>query len=283
MKYETYHEYNPRGVLLAERALLTVWSGLSRYHDDLVLIGGLVPKYLCGDVTTSRDLPHPVTLDADLGIALGASAGSYGSLHWDLRAQGFEKSSQPNSGSRYTKTVEGFVIPVDFLAEQPGVAVGTVVVDDIVADVLPGVARALKLARSVVIEGCDLHGANQKISLRVCEVGPFLAMKLRAFARRQQPKDAFDIFYTLRHYDGGTESAVRQFAAEVTADNPAIPDALACLREHFKTESSAAPIKAAVFIYGPPTAQESGDQRTFRLRVQQDVVNAGRLLLDACA
>jgi len=36
MKYETYREYDPRGVLLAESALLTVWSGLSRYHDDLV-------------------------------------------------------------------------------------------------------------------------------------------------------------------------------------------------------------------------------------------------------
>src|SRR5438105_4479105 len=101
MKYETYHEYDPRGVLLAESALLTVWSGLSRYHDDLVLVGGLVPKYLCGDVTSVRELPRPVTLDADLGIALGASAGSYGSLHWDLRAQGFEKSNQANSGSRY--------------------------------------------------------------------------------------------------------------------------------------------------------------------------------------
>ena len=82
MKYETYRDYDPRGVDLAESALLTVWAGLSSYQNDLVLIGGLVPKYLCGDVSATRSLPRPVTLDADLGIALGASAGSYGSLSW---------------------------------------------------------------------------------------------------------------------------------------------------------------------------------------------------------
>src|SRR5438876_2904919 len=101
MKYETYREHDPRGVDLAESALLTVWSGLGSYHDDLVLLGGLVPKYLCGDLAATRSLPRPVTLDADIGIALGASAGSYGSLDWDLKAQGFSRASQAGAGSRY--------------------------------------------------------------------------------------------------------------------------------------------------------------------------------------
>jgi hypothetical protein len=68
VKYETHREYNPRGVALAERALLTVWAGLSSYQNDLVLIGGLVPKYLCGDLSANRSLPRTVTLDADIGI-----------------------------------------------------------------------------------------------------------------------------------------------------------------------------------------------------------------------
>ena len=60
-------------------------------------------------------------------------------------------------------------------------------------------------------------------------MGPFLALKLRAFADRQQPKDAFDILYTILHYDGGTDAAIVAFAEEVRLGNPACPDALRTL------------------------------------------------------
>jgi hypothetical protein len=84
MKNETYSEYNPIGAANAESAFLTVWAGPGSWHSDLVLVSGLVPKYLCGDLSAPRTLPRPVTLDADLGIAIGASLGQYGSLQMDL-------------------------------------------------------------------------------------------------------------------------------------------------------------------------------------------------------
>lgn len=78
MKHETYSEYAPRQTALAESAFLTLWSTLGAWHADLVLVGGLVPKYLCGDLTQPRDLPRPATLDVDLGIALAADSGQCG-------------------------------------------------------------------------------------------------------------------------------------------------------------------------------------------------------------
>ena len=75
MKYDTYSQYAPDHTALAESAFLTVWAGLSQWHDSLVLIGGMVPKYLCGDVSASRKLPRPATRDVDLGIALAADSG----------------------------------------------------------------------------------------------------------------------------------------------------------------------------------------------------------------
>ncbi len=45
MKYDTYDEYDPRAVAQTQPTFLTVWSGLGSYHDDLVLLGGLVPHY----------------------------------------------------------------------------------------------------------------------------------------------------------------------------------------------------------------------------------------------
>jgi hypothetical protein len=128
------------------------------------------------------------------------------------------------------------------------------------------------------VSGVDAFGATQNLAARVCEVGPFLAMKLRAFARRQQPKDAFDILYTMLFYDKGTAAAVRAFAEEVQLNNPACPDAVRCLERDFGSENSPGPVKAAHFVLGQVAPDDSADLRTGRLQIQQDVVDAGKLL-----
>ena len=50
-------------------------------------------------------------------------------------------------------------------------------VDDVPANILPGINRAFASARHVTAKGVDLQGAQQELIVRVCEVGPFLAMK----------------------------------------------------------------------------------------------------------
>ncbi len=279
MKHATHREYNPHGVATAESAFLTVWAGLGAWHGDLVLVGGLVPRYICGDLATPRNLPRPVTLDADLGIAIGASLGQYGSLTMDLQAQGFRLSKDEFGGPRFVKTMGDFTIPVDFLTEQPPATQGTAMVDDASANIMPGINRALASAREIKVTGVDLYGATQEnLPIRVCEAGPFLALKLRAFARRQAPKDAFDILYTLLHYDRGTSAAVDGFTGEVRTGNPACADAVACLNQHFRDEQASAPVRAASFVLGPPAPGESKDVRFQRQQLQQDTVDAGRLL-----
>ncbi|MDO8540707.1 MAG: nucleotidyl transferase AbiEii/AbiGii toxin family protein [Opitutaceae bacterium] len=277
MKFATYAEYDPKGLALSVPGLLTVWAGIQRFHEELVLVGGLVPHFICRHPESSGRLPRPATLDVDIGIALGASSGQYGSLAADLQGQGFRLSK--NFPSRFERVVEPWTIYLDFLVEHPPAITGTVMVDDVPANVLPGIDRALSTARTQEISGTDLFGAAQRFSIRVCEVGPFLALKLRAFAGRQAPKDAFDILYTLRHYDGGTPSAVAAFAAEVKADNPAIPDALACLKQHFGEESDSAPTRAAHFVFGPVDTGETDDVQVLRRQIQQDVVTLGAALI----
>jgi len=256
---------------------------LGAWHEDLVLVGGLVPKYLCGDVAASRELPRPVTLDADIDIAIGASVGQYGRLLDHLSAQGFELTKDEMGASRFKKQIDDIRFYLDFLTEDARGTTGTVMVDSIPANILPGINRALATARTMAVEAVDLYGATQNLTIRVCEVGPFLVLKLRAFASRQQPKDAFDLLYTLRHYDGGIDAAFAAFAAEATAGNPAIPDAMNCLKIHFSHEQATAPVRAAHFVFGQQQAGESDEPRLRRLQVQQDMVDAGRLLLEACS
>lgn len=277
MKYETYGEYDPESVSLLERAFLTVWGGLGAWHDDLVLVGGLVPKYICGDVPADGTLPRPVTLDADLGISLGAES-RYGPLQLDLQGQGFHRKTGEHGETRFLKTVGNIEIPVDFLTERPPDRTGVATVDGVPASILPGINRALETARTQPVEGYDLHGAEQRLVVRVCEVGPFLTMKLRAFKFRQQPKDAFDILYTVLHYDRGTDAAISGFQDEIRAGNPAMSDALACLKDSFHDERSLGPVKAAHFIFGQTGPNESEDSRFRRRQIQQDMVSAGLML-----
>ncbi len=278
MKLGAYSDYDSRKVALAESALLTIWPNLEPWHEDLVLVGGLVPRYICGDTSAPRVLPRPVTLDADIGIALAASAGGMSSLQFALLEKDFHKAASPEGLIRYEKKVGDYSVPVDFLTDAPPHTQGSATVDDIVANVLPGINRALATARSVKATGPDLDGNLQTANLRVCEVGPFLALKLRAFLHREQPKDAFDILYTLLHYDRGSAAAAAAFAEETRARNTACPDALLCLQRHFDSETSLGPVRAAQFFPGPARPGEPEDIRFQRLQIQQEMVNAARLL-----
>ena len=276
MKYETHAQYEPRRTEMAQRAFLSVWSGFTRGHSDLVLLGGLVPRYICRSGGRSASLPQPATIDVDLGIALGTESRQYDPISTALSGQGFVRHQEMLH--RYEKQVAGLTVPVDFLVESAEGDRGTVAVDDIAATVMPGVNRALATAREVEIQGMDLQGAEQRIIARVCEVGPFLALKLRAFLDRQQGKDVFDILYTALNYDRGPQAALEGFAEEVLAGNPACADALTCLEKMFKDERSPGPVRASHFLLGEQRADEHPDTRFRRTQIRQQMVDIATAL-----
>jgi len=88
-KFASFAEYPKRSLAGAEAALLTAWASLSRYHDHLVLVGGLAVKYLTRP--GAGLLPGPVTMDVDLGVTLGAEGGQESSR---LKPSGWHRSWQ---------------------------------------------------------------------------------------------------------------------------------------------------------------------------------------------
>ena len=174
-KYATFGAYPQRSLLSAEAGLLTVCPSLSRYHDDLVLVGGLAIHYL-----TKRDvhgLPGAITLDVDLGISLAASGGQYGTIESDLEGLGFV-----SEGQRLVRKRGDVALYIDFLTEDPNQrALGSRVVDEVIANVVPGINRALACYQTVDVEGTDVYGAEQRCKVKVADVGPLLVLKLNAF------------------------------------------------------------------------------------------------------
>lgn len=271
-KFAKYHDYPVRSLDYAESALLTAWSSLERYHEDLVIVGGLAIRYL---TKPARDyLPGPVTMDVDFGITLGASGGQYGTITQDLSGLGFRRE-----GNRFMRLFEGIPIFIDFLTESLATDFGTVMVDDVPVGVFPGVDRALANRRLIPVAGKDLYGATQRMQVPVSEIGPLLVLKLNAFAGRQQPKDAYDILLATLRYVDGPAAAISAFHEESGLGNRGFVRADDALRRFFMTGDQSGPLRCAEFVLGNPRTEDTYRERQRQI-VEQMITTARALLGD---
>lgn len=273
MKLAHYSEYSDADTALAESALLTVWAALGNLTEEIVLIGGLVPRYICKprkhDVTA-------VTMDVDLGVALELSTGQYEPATRRLADHGFEWK-----GKRFVKTVSGVDLFLDFLTDKPSEdAADSVTVGEVAGvSAVYGVSRALAVNRRVPISGYDLQGARVTEEVRVCDVGPYICLKLLAYAGRAQGKDIFDFVRAVRDYDGGSEAAAALFHAE-RGQNLAYEPALKILRERFEEARSKGPTQYANFCMPNDTDLNDAQRRNRTERVNE-ALDAAYFLLSS--
>ncbi len=271
MKMEHYNDYSARDTARSESALLTVWAVLHDLTDDLVLVGGLVPRYICKPVDGAM---HPVTMDVDLGISLAMSTGQYETTKNRLQNAGFMWND-----NRFVKTINNTTLFLDFLTDKPTAdAPDSAMVDDFPVSAVFGVERALKHYREVDIAGTDLYGANVQELIKVCEVGPFLCLKLQAYHNRAQSKDVFDVVRTIRDYDGGTEAAATAFRAE-SGNNLAFDCALHSLKTRFSDPTAKGPIQYADFCAGGLVAESAADTKFLVQQYANEAVDAAHALL----
>ncbi len=271
MKYPHHQDYDGYQTDLCERALLTIWPHLGNFHSSLALVGGLAPRYLC-----HKPEMETRTIDVDLGISIASGEGSYQGLSFLLRAADFRLKD-----NRYIKNIEGYELALDFLTEANNNAGAAMTVEDIRANAFIGVERAVQVVREVTIQGTDLLGATVSETVRVCEAGPYLCLKLVAYGQRAMKKDLFDIIQVVQSYDRGPAAAAGLFRAEATT-NPAYPRALQVLHERFTDIKGKAAIHYADFCVGARSG--TIPPADFRLLWEQranTAVTAGILLLEA--
>lgn len=278
-KFATYDAYPSRSLVAAEKALLTAWPGLHRYHNDLVLVGGLAVKYLTRPVVGL--LHGAVTMDVDFGISLAADGGMYGSIADDLRGQGFTCNEQ----GRYVCELEGLSIFLDLLTEKSSLGRGTTLVDRVPVEAFPGIQRALATRAAKPVKGVDAFGVPKEIQVPVSGIGPLLVLKINAFDVREQPKDAYDVLLAVSNYTGGFEEAVSAFRAEAHAGNTGYAQAEVALRNHFIEDWQSAPSRCAAFVLGDDFELGSGsgspspDTEARQEQIIQQMVSVGRALL----
>lgn len=78
-------------------------------------------------------------------------------------------------------------------------------IDDFAVQRAHGAELALKRHDMIAIKGNMPDGRRNRVSIAVATIPALLAMKGYAIAKRDKPKDAYDIYCCVRNYPGGVD------------------------------------------------------------------------------
>lgn len=214
-------DYDARGSAAAFSVLIELGQVLGAYRQKFVIVGGAVPWLLMPNVRPS----HIGTLDVDLNLSPEAlSAGEYATLIESLETAGYERGVddlKPFQLRRWVRLDAGepIAILIDLMMpddaktrkNRPPLVDGLRVIE--------ASGGRVALDHNVVrhIEGRMPDGRNNSVDLLVASIPAFLVMKGYALIGRDKKKDAYDIYFSVRNFDGGP-IALAEACKELLAD-----------------------------------------------------------------
>lgn len=198
----------------AETALVRVVHHYGS-RPEFVLMGGLMPEYLC----VGGDLRHAGTTDVDVQVDLEIACGAVNvqRLERALRNAEFEPDTQ--RVWQWTSDSPGVpaVVKFELLADNEEVRSGEILVfrecDTLGAVNLRGTGFASRdvLTRSLTARVGDL---KRTVEINVTGLAGFLMAKTAAARDRRKTKDWYDIAFVLLHNDAGGPDEAAQAVFE---------------------------------------------------------------------
>jgi predicted nucleotidyltransferase len=270
MSEEPRHEedYEPRQVAAAKRVIVDVMQVLASFEDCLVLVGGWVPDLVIGET----DEAHVGSIDVDLALdVMKLSKGRYAEMLKLLLAT--KRYGPGEKDFQYVTVVDlgdGGVpvkVELDFLApsdvkttkNKPKLIEGFRVLK---AD---GCEAAFHSPLTMKLSGQMIGGAKNTVSLRVASVPDFLVMKSIALAKRDKPKDAYDICYCLDHFKGGIPQLAKAWRTQMLAGYD-VARSVEILKEKFESVNSYGPMQVVEFHNETDeSVREEQSRRAFEL------------------
>lgn len=259
-KPNTENGYDPEGLKLVRKTCLYTVTKLGDLMENTVVVGGFAPSLLIdekssGEQYTDALSKHVGTLDLDLGLSLGLlDEGRYKEFAKRLREAGFKndiKSSGEKRTHRWVVEMEGHSVELDFLVGKPentekegGQIIN--IESDFSAIVTPGLGLAFRDFEKVNITGKIPNKGIAERKIKVAGPAAFIVLKALAFDLRGTNKDAYDLYYVLRNYKGGSDEIARRF--NNFANSSMATKSLAVLRRDFMDEDMIGPQKVANFL-----------------------------------
>lgn len=267
---EVVGDYPLRSVKVVRALLLEMLDVLSAQRESIVLIGGWVPSLF---PLAARE-PHLGSLDIDLAIdPEGMSPVNIAMLHSQLNGLGYTPTDQQFTLRRGVE-VDGLslVVQVDLLTADSPVKPDHLEKPDPRNLVQP--IRGLDLAFLSPVEqsisGELPDGSSRTIVVKLPGIWPYLLMKSQALHNRYKRKDAYDLYYCIRHFPGHEEGLLHAF--NLPEDSPSVRDGLEKMAFDFESVREFGPRAVADFL-----GIEDEEERELLIR---DVFERVRYLLD---
>lgn len=230
----------------AHRVLIELVNLFNEYRDDIRIVGGWVPDLMF------PEQDHVGSVDVDVLINhLTLTDTGYQTMSKILLKNGY--TEHPEKYFSFVKSVEidgvNYDVDVDILA---GIYGGTASkkrsqhVQGIKALKATGGNFAFEFPpQQVKIEAERVDGAIDSAVINVVAVVPYIIMKTAAMGRGKA-KDAYDIYFVIKHYSGGVESLANEFKA--VRDKPIIKEMKEKLSDKFASENHAGPKDVSDFM-----------------------------------
>ncbi|RUV81781.1 hypothetical protein EOA60_06955 [Mesorhizobium sp. M1A.F.Ca.IN.020.06.1.1] len=203
-------DYEDRTTKAVKGVLVEIGQILGSFKGKFAVVGGAVPWLLLDN----EDMPHVGTLDVDLSLdAEALGDGEYVILVEALMGQGYKQREELRRFQLVRKVAvdDGgppIDIVVDFLMPRHAEIVknSPPILSDFAVQRADGADLALRFYQLVAISGDMPEGGTNRVEVAVCSIPALLAMKGYALNGRHKQKDAYDVYYCIRNYPGGTEA-----------------------------------------------------------------------------
>lgn len=277
MKQYAATDYDSRAVEAARRVLLELTRVLGEYDEEIAVVGGWVPPLLMPEAG------HIGSTDVDLALDHEAlQEPGYATLRALLERSDYYADEEQNYVFYRDVTLgdglepDPVVVEVDLVAAEYGLA-GKKRQSQPVQDLRARKARGAdlvfdrRLAEEVPVEGPLPDGALLRTRVRVAGPVPFLVMKANAIARRDKPKDAYDVWFLLSNHRAGLDGLAAAVAEH--ADHGLVREALGHLADAFASVDHVGPRAVADFLELEPGTDEYD-------RVRQDAYQRVQFILE---
>ncbi|MHC9540736.1 MAG: nucleotidyl transferase AbiEii/AbiGii toxin family protein [Vulcanimicrobiota bacterium] len=241
----TFDKNTTDAIAAARSVLLEVSHVLGEYRDNIVVIGGWVPRLI-----VSND--HLGSLDVDLALDhRNISDECYCSMQELLLARGYfqKEGDQP---FRFYRSVtideKEIIVELDLLAgeyEGTGQSRRHQNVQNIKLRKARGSDLAFELYEEVIISGILPGGGEDSTTIHVASIVSFLVMKGMALHDRLKEKDAWDIYFCIRHFPGGMDALVHKMLPH--RKNKLVQEGLSKIKNKFSSVNAVGPKFVADF------------------------------------
>ena len=251
-------DYDDRTTVAVKSVLIEIGQILGSYRGRFAVIGGAVPWLLLNE----SDMQHIGTLDVDLSLdAEALGDGEYAQLVESLLSQGYHQSERRRR-FQLVRTVpardggDDIDIIVDFLMPRDAtIAKNTPpLVADFAVQRADGADLALRFYQLVAIDGDMPDGGRNRVQIAVASIPALLAMKGYAIANRSKPKDAYDIYYSIRNFPGGIEALVA--ATEPLLGSETARTGYLHVSDKFRHSDDFGPTRVRQFVDRPKMLEE---------------------------